>query len=181
MYLGDEQSLQDVFMQVTEEMKMLEEVTVMEHFLIEHVFKDTKERQMLISTMDAGSDDSSEIWQRNDKQFEDKRRLQIAKEEAEERYEDSLMTGTTKSMYTVQPFEVMGLSLSCLLKNYGFVLIIDGQEIVLKEDNGTLMEKDLTKDYTVEDGITEIYKNNSVQEGIASPGKAMKRKGKEDS
>lgn len=75
MYAGDEQYLQDVFMQVTEEMKMLEEVTVMEQFMIEHVFKDTKERKMLTATMEAGSDDSSEIWQRNDKQSEDKRRL----------------------------------------------------------------------------------------------------------
>ena len=114
---------------------MLEEVIVMEQFMIEHMFKDTKKRQMLTAIMEARGDEYSEIWQRNDKQSEDKRRLQIAKEESEERYEDSLVTETTKSMCTVKPFEVMELSLSFLLKHYGLVLIANGQEIFLNEHN----------------------------------------------
>ena len=181
MYASDEQYLQDMFMQVAEQMKMLEEVTIMEQFLDQHVFKDTTDVQMMKTTMEAGGDESSEIWQRKDKQSGDKRKLQIAKEEAEERYEDSLMTGTTKSMYTVQSFEVMGLSLSFSLKNYGLVLIVNGQEIVLEEHNEALMEKDLTKYYTVEDARTGIYKDNSVQGRIASPEKAINRREKEDS
>ena len=92
MYVGDEKSLQDMFIHVAEEINMLEEVTVMEQFLNEHVFKDTTDVQMLKTTMDAGGDESSEIWQRKDNHSGDKRKLQIAKEEAEERYEDSLMT-----------------------------------------------------------------------------------------
>ena len=115
MYAGDEQYLQDMFMQVAEEINMLEKVTIMEQFLKEHVFKETKDVQMLKTTMKVGGNESSEIWQRKDKQSGDKRKLQIAKEEAEERYEDSLMIGTTKSMCTAQPFEVMGLSISFLL------------------------------------------------------------------
>ena len=71
MYAGDEQYLQDMFMQVVKEMKMLEEMVIMEKFLIEHVFKDTKEGTMLKTTMKAGDDESSDIWQRNDKQCED--------------------------------------------------------------------------------------------------------------
>ena len=43
------------------------------------------------------------------------------------------------------------------------------------------MKRDLTKDCTMEDARTEVYKENSVQGGIASPEKAMKRKEKEDS
>ena len=49
-------------MQVVKEMKMLEEVNIMEHFLDEHVFKDTPYVQMLKTTMKARGNESSEIW-----------------------------------------------------------------------------------------------------------------------
>ena len=42
IYAGDEQPLEDMFMQITEEMKLLKEMDVIEQFLIENVFKDTK-------------------------------------------------------------------------------------------------------------------------------------------
>ena len=48
----------------------------------------------------------------------------------------------------------MGLSLQILLKNYELVLMIYGQEIVLKGNNGASMERDLNKYCIVEDGRT---------------------------
>ena len=62
------------------------------------------------------------------------------------------MTGSNKSICTVQTLEVMGLSLQILCKNYEPVLIVDGKEIVLKGHNGASMERDLNKYCIVEDG-----------------------------
>ena len=79
MYAGDEKTLEDIFMQVDEEMKLLEEMDVIEQFLIEHVFKDTEDGQLLKTTMEAKNDESSKTWKNNGRQFEEERKLKIAK------------------------------------------------------------------------------------------------------
>ena len=91
------------------------------------------------------------------------------------------MTGSNKSLCTGQTLEVMGLSLPFLFKNYEPVLIVNGQEVVLKGYSGKLVERTLTKDCIMEDSRTEMYKENSVQGGTVSPEKAMKSREKEGS
>jgi len=107
MYAGDEQPLEDMFMQVAKEMKLLEEMDVIEQCLIENVFKDTKDGQMLKTTKEAEDDESSKTWQKDGKQFQNKRKVQITKGGVEERYEDNLMTRANKSVCAVQTLEVM--------------------------------------------------------------------------
>ena len=58
--------------------------------------------------------------------------------------------------------------------------MVNGQDFVLEGHSGTLMERTLTKECTMEDGRTKIYKENSVPGGTINPLKAVKRRGKED-
>lgn len=51
MVAGDEQPLEDVFMQVNKEMKLLEEMTGVEEFLIKQVFKDNGDEQLSNTVM----------------------------------------------------------------------------------------------------------------------------------
>ena len=88
-------------------MKLLEEMAIIEQFLIENVFKDTKDGQMLKTTKEAEDDESSKTWQKDGKQFQNKRKVQITKGGVEERYEDNLMTRANKSVCAVQTLEVM--------------------------------------------------------------------------
>jgi len=68
------------------------------------------------------------------------------------------MEGATKSVYALQTLEVMELSLQFLFKNYEPILIVNGQEIVLKGHNGSLMERTLTKECIVEYDRNKVYK-----------------------
>jgi hypothetical protein len=145
------------------------------------VFKDTEDGQLLKTTMEFEDDKSIRTWQKDGRQSEDKRKLQIAKEGIEKRHEDSLMSGSNKGIYTVQTLEVMGLSLQILFSDYEPILIVNGKEIVLKGHKGALMERTLSKGCIMEEGRAYIHKENSVQGGTTSPVKTMKWKGKEDS
>ena len=78
------------------------------------------------------------------------------------------MLGSNKGIYTVQKIEVMGLSLQILFNDYEPVLIVNGQEIVLKGHKGALMERTLSKGCIMEDGRTKIHKGNLVQGGTTS-------------
>jgi len=62
MYADDEQPLEDMFMYVAEEMQLLEEMEVIEQFLIDHVFKDTRDGQVLKTTKEDEDDESSKTW-----------------------------------------------------------------------------------------------------------------------
>ena len=84
---------------------------VIEKFLIEHVFKDTEDGQLLKTTMEVDDDKARRTWQKHGRQSEDKRKLQIAKEGIEKRHGDRFMSRSNKGIYTVQSLEVMGLSL----------------------------------------------------------------------
>ena len=53
---------------------------VIEQFLIEHMFKDIEDGQLLKTTMEVEDDKSRRTWQKDGRQSEDKRKLQIAKE-----------------------------------------------------------------------------------------------------
>jgi len=112
-------------MRVAKEMKLLEEMAVIEQFLIENVFKYTKDGQMLKTTKEDEDDESSKTWKKDGRRLEDRGKVQIAKGEVEERYEDNLMTGASKSVCVVQTLKVMELSLHFLFKNYEPVLLVN--------------------------------------------------------
>ena len=124
------------------------------------MFKDTGDGQLLKTTKDDEDDESSNTWQKDGRQSEDKRKLQITKGELEKSYEDDLMEGANKSVDAIQTLEVMELSLQSLFKNYEPVLIVNGQEIILEGHNGSLIERTLTKECTMEDSRTKAYKEN---------------------
>lgn len=129
-------------------------------------------------TKEDEDDASSKTWQKDRRQSEEKRELQIVKGEVGKRYEDELMEGENKSVDIVQTLEVMELSLQFLFKTYEPVLIVNGQEIILKGRNGSLMERTLTKECIMEDDRTKVYKKKLTQGGIVNPFKVMKKKGK---
>ena len=53
---------------------------VIEQFLIEHVFKDTEDGQLLNTIMEVEDDKARRTWKKDGRQSEDKRKLHIAKE-----------------------------------------------------------------------------------------------------
>ena len=55
--------------------KLLEEMYVIEQFLIEHVFKDTEYGQLLNTTMEVENDKARRTWKKYGGQSEDKRKL----------------------------------------------------------------------------------------------------------
>jgi len=138
-------------------------------YLIEHVFKDTEDGQLLKTTMEVEDDKAKRTWKKDHRQPKDKRKLKIAKEGIEKRHEYSLMSRSNKGIYTVKTLEVMGLSLQFLFSDYEPVLIVNGHEIVLKGHKGALMERTLSKGFIMEDGRIDIHKEDSVQRGATSP------------
>jgi hypothetical protein len=76
MFAGDEQSLEDVFMQVDEEMKLLEEMAV-----IEQVFKDTEDGQLLKTIMEDEDDESRGLGKKMANSLKTKGNCRLQKKE----------------------------------------------------------------------------------------------------